>query len=57
MCTAYLPTVAECLAALADAKAYWHAEDVETFLFGASIDAGVEADLFADEVKPVLLAA
>lgn len=57
MCTDERPTVSTILAAIASAKAYWEADDVQTFLFGASVDAGVDSELFADPVNPVLQAA
>ena len=44
----YRPTVAQVVDALAEAKAYWDAEEVEVFLFGSSVEAAVEGELFGD---------
>jgi hypothetical protein len=57
MARRYSPTVAEITQALADAAAYWEAEEVEVFLFGATVAKGMDADLFADEVSAIAAAA
>lgn len=53
----FRPTVDQVVAAIDEAKAYWEAQDIEIFIFGASVDASIDADLFADEANAVAQAA